>query len=155
MIRSVKLSGSTWNDLPWKFEAGTPNVPGAIGLAEAVKYLEDTGMERIMEIEAGLTEYAYRKFSELDNITLYGPEENRTGVFSFTHSFIHPHDMAQFLDHHGIAIRAGHHCAQPLMRKLGVPSTSRASLAFYNTEEEIDFLIGKINAAGEYFSHGI
>ncbi len=155
MIRSVKLSGSTWNDLPWKFEAGTPNVPGALGLAEAIQYIENLGIEEIQSYESLLTEYTLAKFQKLKDVILYGPEKHRTGVFSFTQSGIHPHDMAQFLDRFGIAIRAGHHCAQPLMRKLHVSSTSRASLAFYNTAEEIDFLVDKIQAAGDYFNHGI
>ncbi len=155
MIRSVKLSGSTWNDLPWKFEAGTPNVPGALGLAEAMQYIENLGIEEIQTYESLLTEYTLAKFQEMKDVILYGLGKHRTGVFSFTQSGIHPHDMAQFLDRFGIAIRAGHHCAQPLMKKLHVSSTSRASLAFYNTEEEIDFLIDKIQAAGDYFNHGI
>ncbi len=155
MIRSVKLTGSTWNDLPWKFEAGTPNVPGALGLAEAMHYIENSGFSAIQEYESLLTNYTLEKFKELDEITLYGPETHRTGVFSFTYPGIHPHDIAQFLNRYGIAIRAGHHCAQPLMRKLRVSSTSRASIAFYNTEKEIDFLIDKIKAAGDYFNHGI
>lgn len=155
MIRSVKLTGSTWNDLPWKFEAGTPNVPGVLGLAEAVNYLETLGMDYIGAYEAELTAYTLKEFRKLTDTVLYGPEKQRTGVFSFTHSYIHPHDMSQFLDRFGIAIRAGHHCAQPLLRKLKISSTSRASISFYNTKEEIDFLIDKIKAAGEYFNHGV
>jgi len=155
MIRSVKLSGSTWNDLPWKFEAGTPNVGGAAGLGAAMKYLEELSFKSISEYENSLTDYAYKKFSEIDVITLYGPSEKRAGVFSFTHEDIHPHDMAQFLDRFGIAVRAGHHCAQPAMRKLKVSAMARASLSFYNTKNEIDFLIEKIIAAGVYFKNGI
>lgn len=155
MIRSVRLSGSTWNDLPWKFEAGTPNVPGALGIEEAIRYLENLGMDEIEAYESFLTEYTLARFRELEDVILYGPETKRTGVFSFTYPGIHPHDMSQFLDRYGIAIRAGHHCAQPVMRKLKVPSTSRASIAFYNTKEEIDYLIEKIKAAGDYFNHGI
>jgi cysteine desulfurase / selenocysteine lyase len=155
MIRSVKLSGSTWNDLPWKFEAGTPNVAGAAGLGAAMDYLDEISFESISEYENSLTDYAFKRFSEIDDITLYGPVENRAGVFSFTHEVIHPHDMAQFLNRFGIAVRAGHHCAQPAMRKLKVSSMARASFSFYNTKSEIDFLIEKIIAAGVYFNNGI
>ncbi len=155
MIRSVKLTGSTWNDLPWKFEAGTPNVGGAAGLGAAVDYLLDIGFDSIGKYEDMLTEYADQLFSEIGDLRIYGPSKSRTGVFSFTHSEIHPHDMAQFLDRYGIAVRAGHHCAQPAMRKLKVSSMARASLSFYNTKSEIDFLMDKIRAAGEYFRNGI
>ncbi len=155
MIRSVRLSGSTWNDLPWKFEAGTPNVPGALSIEEAIFYIQSLGIDEIQAYESFLTDYTLNRFSELDEVILYGPKTKRTGVFSFTYPGIHPHDMSQFLDRYGIAIRAGHHCAQPVMRKLKVPSTSRASIAFYNTTEEVDYLIEKIKAAGEYFNHGL
>jgi len=155
MIRSVKLKSSTWNDLPWKFEAGTPNVGGAAGLGSAIDYLCELSFSSISGYENMLTDYAGKLFSDLKDITLYGPVGHRFGVFSFTHSDLHPHDMAQFLDSYGIAVRAGHHCAQPAMRKLKVSSMTRASLSFYNTKSEIDFLIKKINAAGEYFRNGI
>ena len=155
MIRSVKLSGSTWNDLPWKFEAGTPNVGGAAGLGAAINYLEDLSFESISEYENTLTDYTVSKFENMEGVTLYGPFGPRAGVFSFTHKDLHPHDMAQFLDRYGIAVRAGHHCAQPAMRKLKVSSMARASLSFYNTKNEIDFLIEKIIEAGEYFNNGI
>ena len=155
MIRSVKLKSSTWNDLPWKFEAGTPNVGGAAGLGAAIDYLNKLSFASISEYENILTEYTMIMFSDLKDVTLYGPGKHRTGVFSFTHKQLHPHDMAQFLDSFGIAVRAGHHCAMPAMRKLKVSSMARASLSFYNTKSEIDYLIEKINAAGEYFSNGI
>ncbi|MCF6335565.1 MAG: aminotransferase class V-fold PLP-dependent enzyme, partial [Spirochaetales bacterium] len=155
MIRSVKLTGSTWNELPWKFEAGTPNVGGAAGLGSAIDYINELSFESICNYEDMLTEYAGKLLSGIKNIKLYGPDGDRAGVFSFTHDDLHPHDMAQFLDRFGIAVRAGHHCAQPAMRKLKVSSMARASLAFYNTRSEIEYLVEKINAAGEYFSNGI
>jgi cysteine desulfurase / selenocysteine lyase len=155
MIRSVKLSGSTWNDLPWKFEAGTPNVGGAAGLGSAIDYLDNLDFKYISDYENMLSNYAEKLFSKIEGIKLYGPNGRRSSVFSFTHKDLHPHDMAQFLDSFGIAVRAGHHCAQPAMRKLGVSSMARASLSFYNTLSEIDFLVEKINAAGEYFKNGI
>lgn len=155
MIRSVKLSGSTWNDLPWKFEAGTPNVGGAAGLSAAIDYISELGIEYIINYENMLNEYAGKLLSENKSLKLYGPAGHRAGVFSFTHKDLHPHDMAQFLDSFGIAVRAGHHCAQPAMRKLGVSSMARVSLSFYNTRSEIEFLVEKIYAAGEYFKNGI
>ena len=155
MIRSVKLTGSTWNDLPWKFEAGTPNVGGAAGLGTAIDYLNELSFDSISKYENMLTDYAGKLFSGIKDVTLYGPIGHRAGVFSFTHNELHPHDMAQFLDRFGIAVRAGHHCAQPAMRKLKVSSMARASLSFYNTKSEIDYLMEKINAAGEYFRNGI
>ncbi len=155
MIRSVKLTGSTWNDLPWKFEAGTPNVGGAAGLGSAIDYINELSFDSICSYENMLTKYAGKLLSGIKNIKIYGPAENRSGVFSFTHNDLHPHDMAQFLDRFGIAVRAGHHCAQPAMRKLKVSSMARASLSFYNTRSEIEYLVEKINAAGEYFNNGI
>lgn len=155
MIRSVKLTGSTWNDLPWKFEAGTPNVGGAAGLGAAIDYINELSFDSICNYENMLTKYTGKLLSGIKNIRIYGPEGNRAGVFSFTHNDLHPHDMAQFLDRFGIAVRAGHHCAQPAMRKLKVSSMVRASLSFYNTRSEIDYLVEKIKAAGEYFSNGI
>ena len=155
MIRSVKLNGSTWNDLPWKFEAGTPNVGGAAGLGAAIDYVGELGFEFISDYENMLSKYAGKLFSEIEDIKLYGPTGHRASVFSFTHKDLHPHDMAQFLDRFGIAVRAGHHCAQPAMRKLKVSSMARASFSFYNTRSEIKYLIEKINEAGEYFNNGI
>lgn len=155
MIRSVRLSGSTWNDLPWKFEAGTPNVGGAAGLAAAIDYLEDLSFDSISGYEDMLCDYAVKLISGIKDVTLYGPTGHRAGVFSFTHNELHPHDMAQLLDRFGIAVRAGHHCAQPAMKKLKVSSMVRASISFYNTMSEIDYLVEKINAVGEYFSGSI
>jgi cysteine desulfurase/selenocysteine lyase len=151
MIREVHLDHSTWNDLPYRFEAGTMNVAQAVGLGAAVDYLDDLGMHDVREHERRLGEHAYRRLSEIDGITLYGPERNRTGLVSFTLPDVHPHDLSQLLDEEGIAIRSGHHCAQPLMRRLGVAATARASFYVYNTEEEVDALVEALGRAREFF----
>ncbi|HZY66885.1 MAG TPA: cysteine desulfurase [Rubrobacteraceae bacterium] len=151
MIREVHLDYSTWNDLPYKFEAGTMNIAQAIGLGAAVDYLNEVGMDNIREHEKQLGGYAYRWLSEIGGITLYGPEKNRTGVVSFSLPDVHPHDLSQLLDEEGIAIRSGHHCTQPLMRRLGTVATSRASFYLYNTEEEVDTLVEAIAKAREFF----
>lgn len=151
MIREVKLESSTWNDLPHKFEAGTMNVAQVVGLGAAVDYLTELGMDNVREHERKLGEYAYRRFSEMDDATVYGPEKDRTGVVSFSLPDIHPHDISQLLDEEGVAIRSGHHCCQPLMRRLGVAATARASFYLYNTEEEVDVFIEAINKAREFF----
>ncbi len=151
MIREVRLERSTWNDLPYKFEAGTMNIAQAVGLGAAVDYLGVLGMENVREHERRLGEYAYRRLSELEGITIYGPEENRTGLVSFSLADVHPHDLSQLLDEEGVAIRSGHHCAQPLMRRLGVAATARASFYLYNTEEEVDALVEALVHAREFF----
>jgi cysteine desulfurase / selenocysteine lyase len=151
MIREVHLDHATWNDLPYKFEAGTMNIAQAIGLGAAIDYLNDVGMENIREHERRLGEYAYDKIREVEGGTVYGPEEGRTGLVSFSLPDVHPHDLSQILDEAGIAIRSGNHCAQPLMRRLGVAATSRASFHLYNTEEEVDALVGALKRAREFF----
>ena len=151
MIREVHLDHSTWNDIPHKFEAGTMNIAQAIGLGAAVDYLEELGMENVREHERRLGEYAYRRLSEIEGITIYGPAEDRTGVVSFSLPDVHPHDLSQLLDEEGIAIRSGHHCCQPLMRRLGVAATARASFYLYNTEEEVDALVGAVTRARAFF----
>jgi cysteine desulfurase/selenocysteine lyase len=151
MIREVHLEHSTWNDLPYKFEAGTMNIAQAIGLGAAVNYLDALGMENIREHERRLGEYAYEKIREVEGIKVYGPEKNRTGLVSFTLPEVHPHDLSQILDEEGIAIRSGHHCTQPLMRRLGVAATARASFYLYNTEEEVDALVGALERSREFF----
>jgi cysteine desulfurase / selenocysteine lyase len=151
MIREVHLDHSTWNDLPYKFEAGTMNIAQAVGLGAAVDYLGELGMQNVREHERRLGEYAYRRLSELEGITIYGPKEGRTGLVSFSLPDIHPHDLSQLLDEEGIAIRSGHHCAQPLMRRLGVAATARASFYLYNTEEEVDALVEALVRAREFF----
>jgi cysteine desulfurase/selenocysteine lyase len=151
MIRSVRFEGSTWNDLPWKFEAGTPNVAGAVGLGAALDYLSDLGWPAIAGREEELSAYALGSLGELGGLSVYGSAPRRCPVFSFNLARVHAHDVAQFLDREGIAVRAGHHCAPPLMRKLGVPATVRASLAFYNTEEEIDRLVQALSGAAGFY----
>ena len=151
MIREVHLDHSTWNDLPYKFEAGTMNVAQAVGLGAAVDYLDELGMESVREHEKRLGEYAYGRLCEVEGITVYGPEKDRTGLVSFSLPDVHPHDLSQLLDEDGIAIRSGHHCAQPLMRRLGVAATSRASVYLYNTEEEVDALVEALGRAREFF----
>ncbi|MFW6010355.1 MAG: cysteine desulfurase [Gemmatimonadota bacterium] len=154
MIASVSLERSTWADVPHKFEAGTPNISGAVGLREALAWIEDRGAEVIRRHEERVTAHAAERLVELDGLTLYGPREGRVGVLSFQFRDVHPHDLATILDHRGIAVRAGHHCNQPLMDHLGVSATARASLAAYNTTEEIDALVEGLHAAAEVFGSG-
>ena len=155
MISDVQLTSSTWNEIPWKFEAGTPNIADVIAFGEALKYLERIGMAPIHAHEQELTAYALKRLSEIDGITLYGPDPavaDRGGVVSFNLNGLHPHDVGTVLDAEGVAIRAGHHCAKPLMRRLGVAATARASFYIYNTTEEIDHLVEAIQAAKAFFS---
>jgi cysteine desulfurase / selenocysteine lyase len=151
MIREVHLDHSTYNAPPYKFEAGTMNIAQAVGLAAAADYLDELGMENVREHERTLGEYAYRRLSELEGITIYGPSRDRTGLVSFSLPEVHPHDLSQLLDGRGIAIRSGHHCAQPLMRRLGVAATARASFYVYNTREEVDALVAALGEAREFF----
>jgi len=153
MIRRVDFEGATWNDLPWKFEAGTPNIADAIAFGAAIDYLNELGMENVREHEIEITEYALNRLGELDDITLYGPPDprERGGVVSFNFGDLHPHDIGTVLDRHGVAIRAGHHCTQPLMRTLGISGTARASFYVYNTLEEVDVLVEALEAAREFF----
>jgi len=153
MIREVHLYESTWKDPPYKFEAGTTNIAGAIGLGKAVDYVSSLGLRNIQVHEQELTEYAHDRLGKVKGITIYGPENARTksGVVSFNMGDIHAHDMATLLDEDGIAVRSGHHCAQPLMERLGVSSTTRASFYVYNNEEEIDRLSESVERAGRVF----
>lgn len=153
MIEIVNENESTWAQLPNKFEAGTPNISGAIGLAAAVEYLEDIGIENIEKYEKSIQEYLLMKLLEVEGIFLYGPRnmKDRVGVISFNLEGTHPHDLATALDLEGIAIRAGHHCGQLLMKELDVIATSRISLSFYNTKNEIDKLIDALNKTKEFF----
>jgi cysteine desulfurase / selenocysteine lyase len=151
MIREVHLDHSTWNDLPYKFEAGTMNIAQVVGFGAAVQYLKGLGMENVREHERRLGAYAYQRLSEIEGITIHGPTEERTGIASFTLPDVHPHDLSQLLDEEGIAIRSGHHCTQPLMRRLGVAATARASFYLYNTEEEVDALIEALARTREFF----
>jgi len=156
MIAEVTFSGATWHDLPWKFEAGTPHIAGAAAFGASLDYLGKIGMEAIRRHEVELTEYALDRFSELPHITIFGPLDanNRGGLISFVDDKIHPHDMATFLDSLGVAVRAGHHCAQPLTRLLGEIATTRASFYIYNDRDDIDTLIEAIKEARRYFGHG-
>ncbi len=154
MISSVWLDKATWNELPHKFEAGTPNIAGAIGLGAAMDYLCAVGMDKITLYEQKLTTYALQRMQEIAEMKIFGMAPFRGGVISFYLGQIHPHDMAQYLDSEGIAVRAGHHCAQPVMRKLGIPATTRASFYFYNTYEEVDRFIEILKKAGEFFGYG-
>lgn len=151
MINRVELESSTWADVPQKFEAGTPNIGGAVALAEAVRYLDEVGMDRIRRHEDGLTSYALERLEEFPEVTVYGPREERAAVLSFAYGDIHPHDLATILDRTGVAIRAGHHCNQPLMDELGVTATARASFALYNTRDEVDALIEGLDFAADVF----
>ena len=154
MIRTVGLRQSTWNDLPWKFEAGTPAIAEAIGLGAAVDYLKALGMENVLQHEQELTHYAMEQLQAVPGLTIYGPEARRRGgVISFTLGDIHPHDLASILDQQvGVAVRAGHHCAQPLMERFGLSATARASFYVYTIKEEIDILVQGLQQAIQIFS---
>ncbi|MBB3908928.1 cysteine desulfurase [Anoxybacillus rupiensis] len=152
MIDFVGLYESTWKELPWKFEGGTPIIAGAIGLGAAIDFLEQIGLENIMAYEHQLAQYALEQLSAIEGLTIYGPKE-RAGLVTFNIDNVHPHDVATVLDAEGIAVRAGHHCAQPLMKWLHVSATARASFYLYNTEEDIDRLVAALKKTKEYFSH--
>jgi cysteine desulfurase/selenocysteine lyase len=146
MIKEVFLDKVTFNELPYKFEAGTPNVADVLGLGAAIQYIEDLGFENIKRIEEELHNYLISEIEKVEKVILYTPKGNSTAVVSFNINGAHPYDIGQLLDAKGIAIRTGHHCCQPLMRKLGVEGTCRASLAFYNTKEEIDSFIAALKS---------
>jgi len=150
MIDTVELYESTWKELPHKFEGGTPIIAGAIGLGAAIDFLNEIGMEAIHKHEQELVKYAMDRLGEIKGLTIYGPKK-RGGLVTFNLGDIHPHDVATVLDSYGIAVRAGHHCAQPLMRWLNVTATARASFYMYNTEEDIDRLVEGLLKAKEYF----
>ena len=154
MIANVTLTESTWNELPWKFEAGTPNVADVIAFGEALHYLHTLGMHAIHQHEQELLTYAMQRLGELEGITLYGPRDvaKRGGVLSFNLEGLHPHDVGTILDSHGIAVRAGHHCAKPLMRRFDVSATVRASFYLYNTREEVDALVRGVQAVKAFFA---
>jgi len=152
MIRSVTFEKTTYNDLPNKFEAGTPNIAGGIAMEAAVDYVNAIGRERIAAYETDLLDYGTELLSQIDGLNLIGTAREKVGVLSFTLDAAHPHDIGTILDTEGIAIRTGHHCAQPVMQRFGVPATARASLAFYNTREEIDALAAALRKVIEVFS---
>ena len=154
MIKRVKLTEATWNDLPWKFEAGTPSVAEGIGLGAAVDYLTQFGMDAVRAHERTLVGYAMEKLQDVPGITVYGPRDPEVhgGAISFTLPDIHPHDLATLVDREGIAVRAGHHCTQPLMDRLGVAATTRASFYVYNRPDEVDQLVDGIQKAQKVFA---
>jgi cysteine desulfurase / selenocysteine lyase len=153
MIRSVSLERTTWNELPHKFEAGTPPIAQAVGLGAAIDYLNEIGLEAIEAHEAELTEYALRKLADEPGVTVYGPPaERRGGIISFAVAGAHPHDVAQILGGQGVAVRAGHHCTQPLMRRLGVAATTRASFYLYTLPEEVDRLVEGLDKVRKTFA---
>jgi len=153
MIREVTATGFRCNDLPYKFEAGTPAIAEAIGLGVAVDYLQHVGLDKIRQHEREVTAYVLERMAEFPEITIYGPRDAslRSGLVAFTMGDIHPHDMATFLDEDGIAIRAGHHCAQPLHKHLGLSATSRASFYLYNTRAEIDVFVEALRKVKKFF----
>jgi cysteine desulfurase / selenocysteine lyase len=154
MIRTVAYETTTYNELPWKFEAGTSNIADAVGLGAAVDYLSAVGMPWVRAHERALTTYALGRLRELEprGLAIYGPrEEERAGVISFNLADIHAHDLASILDTEGVCVRAGHHCTMPLMRKMGWPATARASFYLYNTEEDVDALVLALEKAARVF----
>ncbi|QAY65079.1 cysteine desulfurase [Paenibacillus protaetiae] len=155
MIDFVDLYESTWKDVPYRFEGGTPIIAGAVGLGAAIDFLQQIGLDEIDKHERRLAAYAYDKLTAMDGITVYGPSSNRVGLVTFNLGDIHPHDVATVLDSEGVAVRAGHHCCQPLMRWLNVSATARASFYLYNTEEDIDRLADALLKTKEFFGHAI
>jgi cysteine desulfurase/selenocysteine lyase len=151
MILEVSFDGTTYNDLPYKFEAGTPNISSAIGLGAAVRYLQTIGMQRVAAHETELLAYMMTSLGKIDDIRLIGTARHKAGVQSFLLADIHSHDLGTILDHQGVAIRTGHHCAMPVMEFFGIPGTARASLALYNNKDDIDRLIEALDKARELF----
>ena len=149
MIKMVTLEKTEYNNLPYKFEAGTPHIAGVIGLGKAIEYVTNIGLEQIGEYEAGLLAYATRAISDVSDLKIIGTAARKTSILSFTLANIHPHDAGTILDHEGIAVRAGHHCAMPVMQHFGIPATTRASFAFYNTQGEVDRLVEGISKCRE------
>lgn len=152
MIDFVGLHEATWKELPWKFEGGTPIIAGAVGLGAAIDFLESVGLDEIEHQEQKLAHYAMEQLSEIEGVTIYGPKD-RAGLVTFNIDDVHPHDVATVLDAEGVAVRAGHHCAQPLMKWLNVSATARASFYLYNTEEEVDKFVKALIQTKEYFSN--
>ena len=151
MINNVTLNESTWNDVPWKFEAGTPNIAQVIGLGAAIDFLIEVGLDKIQQHEEQLLHYGLEELSKIEGITLYGNPPERGAVIPFNVNDIHPHDLAKFLDTDKICIRAGHHCAQPIMNKLGISASARASFYLYNDTNDIDQLVQSIKKTANIF----
>jgi len=152
MILSVTMEKSTWAALPAKFEAGTPPIAQAIGLGAALEYVSGIGLEGIAAHEIDLLNYATQQLSSIDGLRIIGTAPNKTSVISFTMDGAHPHDISTIIDHAGVCVRAGHHCAQPLMERMGVPATTRASFGMYNTREEADTLVAALGSVREIFN---
>ena len=152
MINKVTLNSSTWNDVPWKFEAGTPNIAQVIGLGAAIDFLNDLGLNKVQDHEEKLLQYGLESLSTIDGIILYGSPKNRGAVIPFNVKDIHPHDLAKFLDTDNICVRAGHHCAQPIMDKLGISASARASFYLYNNTDDIDQLVESIKKTLNIFA---
>ena len=152
MIRSVTFEKTTYNDLPYKFEAGTPDIAGVIGLGAAIDYLDQIGMEAVAEYEHDLLQYGTKSLESISGLRIIGTAREKAGVLSFVLDGVHPHDAGTILDREGVAVRTGHHCAQPVMDRFGVSATTRASLAFYNTREDIDALVAGIHKVKEVFA---
>lgn len=153
MISKVEKFQTTWADIPWRFEGSTPNIAGAIGLAAAIRYLQAIGLDKIRDHERALTAYALDQLKAIPGLTIYGPQDaaQRGGVIAFTLNGVHPHDLATVLDTQQVAVRAGHHCAQPLMQRLDVVATARASFYLYNGQADVDRLVAAVNEAKEFF----
>jgi cysteine desulfurase/selenocysteine lyase len=149
MILAVSFERTVYNALPWKFEAGTPHIAGAIGLAAAVDYLEQLGLGHIAAAEQALLDYATDRLRDIPGLEVIGTAPHKAAVVSFTVAGVHPHDLGTILDSEGVAIRTGHHCAMPVMDFFGVPATARASFAFYNTRAEVDRLVAALEVARE------
>jgi cysteine desulfurase/selenocysteine lyase len=151
MIERVSFSGTTYNTIPYKFEAGTPNIAGVIGMGAAIEYVFDLGMETIVGHKKELTDHLTEGLHTIPGLTIYGQSPTKTSIASFAIEGVHPHDLSTLLDQHGVAIRTGHHCTQPLMDRYGITATSRASLTVYNTHDEIDRFIGALSSSIKFF----
>jgi cysteine desulfurase/selenocysteine lyase len=151
MIDSVTFEGSTWRGIPHRFEAGTPDIAGAVGLAAAMDYLSDIGMENIRDFESGLLSYTTGRLDALPGVSLVGNAGKRSSVLSFLVEGVHPHDAGTIMDLEGVAVRAGHHCAQPVMDRFGIPATVRASLGIYNSKDDVEALVAGIRKVQEVF----
>ena len=153
MIKSVTFEKTIFNDIPYKFEAGTPHIAGAIGFSAAIDYVNLLDWNDVQQYEQGLLRSATEALGEIEGLKIIGTSKEKAGVVSFTIEGIHPHDIGTILDQEGIAIRTGHHCAQPVMDRFGIPATARASFAFYNTQEEVHALVRGIKKVKEVFSN--
>jgi len=152
MIKSVSFEKTIYNDIPYRFEAGTPNIAGVIGLGEAIKFIENVTLQEIEEYEKDLLKYATKKISTIENVRIIGNAQQKACVISFVIDNIHPHDIGTIMDSLGIAIRAGHHCTQPIMDFYDIPATARASFSFYNTKSDVDNLVKAIIKTKEVFA---